>query len=93
MFAIKADKDYLIDTKVVVEMDCFPILGMISRSSILDLSMLKWIPYIKLMNLEVCHILGKNNVMADMLLRVRYEGKSDMVSEDEDDALQFFKAS
>ena len=77
----------------MIDIDCLPILGMISGCAVPYLSLLTWIAYIKLMILEVYHILGKNNVMGDVLLRVRYEGESGMVSEDEDGALQFFKAS
>ena len=55
--------------------------------------MLRWITYIKSLNLEIRHIAGKNNAMADMLSRARFEDESDMVSEDEDFALDFFKTS
>ena len=43
------------------------------------------------MNWEACHIKGKNNALVDMLLRARYKGESDVVSEDDDVALEFFK--
>ena len=41
--AIKADKDYLIGTEVIIETDCLPILGMVSGCATLDLAMLRWI--------------------------------------------------
>ena len=56
-----------------------------------DLAMLRWIAYIKSLNPKICHIVGKNNAMADMLSRARFEDESDMISEDEDVALDFFK--
>ena len=43
------------------------------------------------MNQEVRHISGKNNVMANILSRASYKGESDVVSEDDDVALEFFK--
>ena len=64
---------------------------MISRSATQNLAMLRWIAYIQSTNLEVCHILGRRNVMANMLSKARYESESDMVSEDKDVTLEFFK--
>ena len=46
--------------------------------------MRRWISYIKSLNPEIRHIAGKNNAMADMLSRARFEDENDMVSEDED---------
>ena len=37
----------------------------------------------KPLNPEISHIAGKNNAMADMLSRARFEDESDMISEDE----------
>ena len=56
-----------------------------------DLAMLRWIAYIKSLNPEIYHIGGKENAMVDMLSRARFKNESDMVSEDEDVALDFFK--
>ena len=47
----------------------------------------------KSLNPEIRHIAGKNNAMADMLSRARFEDESDMISEDEDVALDFFKTA
>ena len=91
--AVKVDKDYLIGSEVVIETDCLPILGMISGCATPDLAMLRWIAYIKSLNPEIRHIAGKNNAMADMLSRARFKDESDMVSEDENVALDFFKAA
>jgi hypothetical protein len=38
--AVKADRDHLIGTEVVVETDCLPILGMVSGCATPDLVML-----------------------------------------------------
>ena len=78
---------------MVIETDCLLILGMISECATPDLAMLRWISYIKSMNPEIRHISGKNNAMVDMLSRARFEGESDMVSENEDVALDFFKTA
>ena len=59
-------------------------LGMISGCATPDLAMLRWIAYIKSLNLEIRHIGGKENAMVDMLSRARFKNESDMVSEDED---------
>ena len=94
MSAVKVDKDYLIGSEVVIETDCLPILGMISGCATPDLAMLRWIAYIKSLNPEIRHIAGKNNAMADMLSRARFKDEfSDMVSEDENVALDFFKVA
>ena len=45
--AVKADKDYLIRTEVIIETDYLPILGMVSGCATSDLVMLRWIAYIK----------------------------------------------
>ena len=44
--AVKADKDHLIGTKVIIGMDWLPILGMVSGCATPDLEMLRWITYI-----------------------------------------------
>ena len=82
--AVKEDKDYLIGSEVVIETDCLPILGMVLGCATPDLAMLRWIAYIKSMNPEICHISGKNNAMANMLSREIFEGKRNMVFENED---------
>ena len=40
---IKVNKDYLIGTNVIIEIDYLPILGMVSRCATPDLAMLRWI--------------------------------------------------
>ena len=62
--AVKADKDYLIGTEVIIDTDYLPILGMVSRCATPDLEMLMWIAYIKSLNSEIRHIFGKDNAMA-----------------------------
>ena len=91
--AVKMDKDYLIGLEVIIETDCLPILRMISGCATPDLAMLRWIAYIKSLNPEIRHIGGKENTMADMLSRARFKNESDMVSEDEDVALDFIKTA
>ena len=46
--------------------------------------MLRWIAYIKSLNPDIRHISGKDNAMADMLSRARYEDEDGMVLEDEE---------
>ena len=48
--AVKVDKDYLIGSEVIIEMDSLSILGMISGCATPDLAMLRWIAYIKSLN-------------------------------------------
>ena len=66
---------------------------MISGCATPDLAMLRWITYIKSFNPEIRYIAGKNNGMANMLSRARFEDESDMISEDEDVVLDFFKTT
>ena len=88
---MKVNKDYLIGSEVIIEVDCLPILGMTSGCATPYLTMLRWIAYIKYLNLEICHIARKNNAMADMLPRAMFKHENDMVSKDEVIALDFFK--
>ena len=71
--AIKTDREYLIGAEVIIETDCLPVLGMMRCCTIPDVAMLRWIAYIKSLNPDVRHISGKDNVMADMLSRARFE--------------------
>jgi hypothetical protein len=65
--AIKSDHNYLIGAEVVIETDCQPILGMVSGRNTQDIAMLQWITYVKSLNPEIRHVVGKHNVVADML--------------------------
>ena len=91
--AVKADKDYLIRTEVIIETYCLPILGMVSGCAMPDLAMLRWIAYIKSLDPEIRHISEKDNAMADMLSRVRFENEGGMVSEDEEVGVDFFEVA
>jgi hypothetical protein len=91
--AMKADRDHLIGTEVVIETDCLPILGMVSGCATSDLAMLRWIAYIRSLNPEIRHISGKDNVMADMLSRARFNDENGMDSEDEEVGVDFFEAA
>jgi hypothetical protein len=91
--AVKADRDHLIGTEVVIETDYLPILDMVSGCVTPDLAMLRWIAYIKSLNPEIRHISGKDNAMADMLSRARYVDEHGMVLEDEEVGVDFFEAT
>ena len=65
-------------------MDCLPILGMVSGCATPDLAMLRWIAYIKSLNTEIRHISGKDNAMAEMVSRARFDDEGGMVSDDEE---------
>ena len=78
---------------MVIEMDCLPIVGMILGCATPDLAILRWISYIKSLNPKIRHIGGKNSVMAEMLSKAKFKDESDMVSKDEDVALDFFKTT
>ena len=90
---VKADKDYLIGTEVIIETDCLPILGMVSGCAMPNLAMLRWIVYIKSLNSKIRHISGKDNAMADMLSRARFDDEDDMVLEDEEVGVDFFESA
>ena len=90
---MKAYKDYLIVAEVIIEMDHLPILRMVSRCSTLDLAMLRWIIYIKSLNLKIQHISGKDNTMANMRSRASFDEEDNMVSEDEEDEVDFFEVA
>ena len=64
---------------------------MVSGCATPDLAILRWIAYIKSLNPEIRHIFGKDNAMADMLLRARFDDEDRMVSEDEEVGVDFFE--
>ena len=66
---------------------------MVSGCTTPDLAMLKWIAYIKSLNLEIRHISGKDNTMDDMLFGARFEDEDGMVSENEEVGADFFKSA
>ena len=78
--ALKADRNYLIGANVVLETDCLPLLGMISNCNSPDIAMLRWIAYIKLLNVVLKHITGKMNPVADMLSRAKYFDEEKMMA-------------
>jgi hypothetical protein len=76
--AMKMEREYLIGARIKVETDCLPLLGMIVNCSTPDIAMLRWIAYIRSLNPELCHIAGKDNMVADMLSRARYKREADL---------------
>lgn len=54
--AITTKKDYLIGAMMVIETNCMLILGMITKCTITDIAMLKWIANIKYLNLKYRHV-------------------------------------
>ncbi len=91
--ALKTDRDYLIGVPVIVETDCLPLLGMITNCSTPDITMLRWISYIKSLSPDFIHIAGKNNLVADMLSRARYENEEEMQYDSESSNLDYFVTS
>ncbi|KAL3694970.1 hypothetical protein R1sor_008621 [Riccia sorocarpa] len=77
--ALRTDRNFLIGAAVMLEIDCLPLLGMIANCSTPDITMLRWIAYVRNFNPQLKHIAGKKNVVADMLSRARYEGEEEMV--------------
>ncbi|KAL3686784.1 hypothetical protein R1sor_013093 [Riccia sorocarpa] len=88
--AMKAEKEYLIGAEVVVETDCLPLLGMITKCTTADMTVLNWIAYIKTLNPEFRHIAGKDNPVADMLSRARYDGEEELVDDTDDIGTEFY---
>ena len=78
---------------MIIETDYLPILGMVSKCATLDLAMLRWITYITSLNPKIRHISGKDNAMANMLSRTRFEDKGGMVSEDKEVGVDFFESA
>ena len=93
VIALKNEKEYLIGACVVVEIDCLPLFGMITSCSTLDIAMLRWIVYSKSLNPEFKHIAGKDNTVANMLSRARYEDESQMIDEGNDVGSKFYSIS
>jgi hypothetical protein len=66
---------------------------MVSGCATPDPAMLRCIAYIKSLNSEIRHISGKDNAMADMLSRARFDDESSMVSEDQDVGVDVFETA
>ena len=66
---------------------------MISSCATPDIAMLRWIAHIKSLNLETWHVVGKHNVVANMLSRARYHNEENSRSNEEDISLDFFTTS
>ncbi|KAL2623969.1 hypothetical protein R1flu_008214 [Riccia fluitans] len=67
--ALQNDKNFSIGIAVVLETDYLPLLSMIANCSTPDITILHWIAYVWNFNPELKHIVGKENVVADMLSR------------------------
>ena len=91
--ALKNEKEYLIGSCVVVEIDCLLLLEMITSCSTPYIAMLGWISYIKSFNPEFKHIAGKDNTVVDMLSRARYEDESEIINEGDDVGSKFYSIS
>ena len=78
---MRQERNHLIGAYVVLETDCLPLLGMIKNCDTPDIAMLRWIAFICMFNPELKHIAGKDNPVADMLSRARYEDED--MEEDE----------
>ncbi|MCO5614343.1 hypothetical protein L7F22_068622 [Adiantum nelumboides] len=91
--ALKCDKEYFIGASVMVETDCLPLIGMIANCSTPDIAMLRWIAFIKSLNPKFSHIAGRDNPVADMLSRARFEDEDEMVMSSDDVGLKFFTSS
>ena len=72
--ALQRERNYLIGAEVVIETDCLSLLGMIANCTVPDIAMLRWVAYIRMFNPELQHIRGRDNPVADMLSRARYDG-------------------
>jgi PHD/YefM family antitoxin component YafN of YafNO toxin-antitoxin module len=81
--ALKQETDYLIGAHVILEIVYLPLLGMIAKFDTLDITMLRWIAFIRVFNPKLKHIVGKDNPVANMLSRARYSSSQ----EDLDDAV------
>jgi len=55
--------------------------------------MLRWTAYIKSMDSKFKHIVRKDNLVADMLSRARYEDEEEMLDGEEDVGTNFYSIS
>ena len=78
---------------MIVKYIRLPTIEMLAGCATPYLAMLRWIAYIKFLNLEIRHISEKTNGKADMLSRARFESESNIVSEDEEITLEYFKTT
>jgi hypothetical protein len=72
--AITSGRGYLIEAELVINTDCLPILGMIFGCNTPNVSIVRYIAYIKAVSRESRHVARKHNLVLDMLSRARYKG-------------------
>lgn len=77
---MKTERNYLIGENMLLETNYLSLLGMISNCSTPDITMLRWISYIRHLNLFLIHNKDKENIVVDMLSRVRYINREEMIA-------------
>lgn len=91
---MKNNKEYSVETLMVVETDCLHILGMIaSYYFTLDIAVFRWIAFIKSFNPKFQRIVEINNLVVDMLSKIRYDGEEKMTNKNEDVGSKCYFAS
>lgn len=60
-------------------MDCLVLLRMIANCNTHDITMLRWIAFTIIINRELKHIVGKDNVAVDMLSQTRYKDDKEKI--------------
>lgn len=78
--ALKVERNYLIRENMLLKTDYLSILNIIFKYSTLDISMLRWIVFIRFLNPVLIHIKVKENMVANMLSRARYMNREEIIT-------------
>lgn len=81
---LKAEKNYLIGTNVILEINYLSFLGIILNCSILNITMLKQIAFIKFLNLILVCIIGNKNLVVDILSIAKYPREKEILTQEAD---------
>lgn len=69
---------------VVIETNYLPLFGMITNYTTLDITMLRWITYMKSLNPKFRHVAKKDSLIADMLSWIKYNRKDEIIDDIDD---------
>jgi hypothetical protein len=67
--ALKRSWYYVMGLRTIVEVDAKALIGMVNDLSITDAKMFRWLMYVRQFDIEFRHIRGKQNLVADSILR------------------------
>lgn len=81
---MKAKKDYLIRAMIVIEIDYLALFRIIINYKIPDISILRWISYIKLFYTQFRHVASNEYSIRDVIFCALFNSKDAMIQDTDD---------